>query len=101
MVKELLARTVDALRAEGYEPTWINFTQRNADEPLPQKTFNVHETYRINHNKEANVTVTIEITSWSGIFGKRLGKVNVPKDASEKVLKNRVEKAIEIYLAGE
>ena len=101
MVKELLARTVEALRAEGYEPTWINFSQHNTDEPLPQKTFHVHETCRMNHNQEDNVTVTIEITRWSGIFGKELGKVNVPKDASEKVLKSRVKKAIEIYLAGE
>ena len=101
MIKELLARTVDALRAEGYEPDWINFARRNANEPLPQKTFHVYETCRRNHIQEDNVTVTISITSWSGDWGKTLGKVKVPKDASEKVLKSRVKKAIEIYLAGE
>lgn len=103
MVQDLLERTVNALTERGYAPFYINGSAVDRTAKTPKRTINAHETFRRNHRDEENVTVTIEITEWHAPHGnvwlstgKDLAKIKVPKDASKKVLNNRVEKAIEI-----
>lgn len=102
MVQNLLERTVKALTERGYAPYYINHSKAVNVAGMPKRTMNVHETFRMNHRDEENVTVTVEIIEWHHpqgtewlTTGKRLAKIKIPKDASEKVLSNRVEKAIE------
>lgn len=101
MIK-LLERTIDALRAEEHEPWYINGSHKSNGsfpEETPRKVIAVEETWRRNYKEEKNVTVTIYVIEWniSCSSAKRTEKIKVPKEASEKVLKNRVEKAIAIY----
>lgn len=53
----------------------------------------------MNHrwDRMENVTATIAVINWEKSSGKRVVKINVPKDASDKVIKSRVLKAIEAY----
>lgn len=102
MVQELLERVVEGLREAGVEPWWINYTHRRRaeDEQMPRITVHVRQTRRQNHSSLDNVTVTVEISEWTttkcgGQIGKRIAMVKVPKDASDKVIKNRVEKVLE------
>ena len=104
MVQELLERTVNALTEKGYAPDRVNHTLGKDYGEMRKRQIEVYETFRHNHRDEENVTVTIEVfelqlpngTRWLPTL-KRLGKFKVPKDASDKVLMNRVEKAIETF----
>ncbi len=93
---ELLDRVVKALTDKGYKPHFIQY-QSDTKERVGNRTIDVHETQRINHRKLDNVTVTIEVVEWNGHTGKRIAKIKVPKDASDKVINNRVEQAIAVY----
>lgn len=72
---------------------------------MPEVTAHIDETFRRNYSELENVTVTIEIVRWTKEYvcsasGKRIARIKVPKDASDKVINSRVEKAIE-YLKAE
>lgn len=61
----------------------------------------VSVTYRHNGAAE-NVTVTMEIIETLNDFGcgKRIAKIKIPKNASERVLNNRIDSAISIMKTG-
>ena len=95
-VQNLMERTVECLKAHGYEPWWINHSHHGGGEHT-EKTIDVEETFRMNHRNMDNVTVTISITKWGEKFGKRVFSIKVPKDASDRVIENRVQKVIKAY----
>lgn len=100
---KLLDRVVEGFRTKGVEPWWINYKHEPDTDIVPNKTIHVHETDRMNYRYDLeNVTVTIEVTEWErenygGASGKRLFKIKVPKNASDKVINNRIDKALEYY----
>lgn len=96
-VKGLMDRVIEAFRGKGYEPFWINRVRSDrVSETAPSKTIGVSETFRMNNVRLDNVTVTIEVTEWEGHSGRRIFKTKVPKNASDKVINNRVDKVIEV-----
>lgn len=106
MVQNLLERTVNALTEKGYAPDRVNHMLGKDYGEMRKRQIEVYETDRCNRRwDEGNVTVTIEVfelhlsqdTSWRPHTLKSLGKFKVPKNASDKVLMNRVEKAIETF----
>ena len=104
-VQMLVERVVNAINAEGYEVYWVNHMHSNNESEMTEKTFDVYETFRMNHRDEENVSVTIEVCKWelegSGCAsGKRLVRINVPKNASHRVILNRVLAAIKAYKNG-
>ena len=99
-VNELLNRTVEAIRSAGYKVDNINYriVDWTPDYIHPEKGIGVEETWRRNHSHEPNVTVTIYVFQKCGKSSNRVvGKVKVPKDASDKVISSRVTKIIEMY----
>lgn len=102
-VQILLNRVVEGLKEKGYKPYWINYIHTPDENNIfPRTTIDVKETVRMNHNNLENVTVTIGITRWrrteyGGHRGIKGETVKVPANASEKVLKNRINKVIEAY----
>lgn len=103
-VSNLLDKVVEGIRSRGVEPYWINYEltdDSKRTQETPDKTIHVKETCRINHKDLENVTVTIEVTTWkTDAYGWRLGKdvkIKVPKNASDKVINNRITKALEYY----
>lgn len=66
--------------------------------------FEIEEIYR-NNATEENVTAKIIVTETIEVIDdyrcriKQLGEIRVPKNASDKVIANRVNKAMEIYNA--
>ena len=107
MVQDLLNRVVESFRAKGIEPYFIGFRKSEAykGKEMPEVTIGISETFRQNYSELENVTVTIEIVRWTkedaySSLGKRIARIKVPKDASDKVINSRVEKAIE-YLKAE
>lgn len=99
MVQELLNRVVEAFRTRGIEPYWIEHQHKGwqLGELPPELTIHVYQTFRQNHSRLENVTVTIEVTRWNKTTGKRLARLKVPKDASDKVINNRIDKALEYF----
>ena len=96
-VKGLMDRVVEAFRNKGHEVYWINHIRsEKVSSTLPHKTIAVLETFRMNHTELDNVTVTIEVQEWEGHSGRRIFKTKVPKNASDKVINNRVDKVIEV-----
>ena len=96
-VKGLMDRVIEAFRNKGYEPFWINSVRSDkVSGTVPSKTIDVLETFRMNHTELDNVTVTIDVTEWEGHSGRRIFKTKVPKNASDKVINNRVDKVIEV-----
>ena len=97
-VQILLNRVVKEIESRGYELTFINYSLGGSRQ-LKEKAIDVHETYRYNHSDKDNITVTIEVTTWNlnNLCGKRLFKLKVPANASDKVISNRVDKVIEFY----
>lgn len=94
----LLDRTVKAMKLMGYKPYFIQHMRNPIMEgiELPDLTISVEETFRRNHSKLDNVTVTIVVHEWySDHTGKRIFKTKVPANASDKVINNRITKAIE------
>ena len=59
------------------------------------------DTYRHNGTAE-NVTVTLEIIETLNVHGcgKIIAKIKIPKNASDRVLNNRIDKAISIMKTG-
>ena len=102
-VEKLLDRVVEGFRSKGVEPWWINYKHETWNDVVPNKTIHVHETDRQNYRYDLeNVTVTIEVTEWEHEFGgcasgKQIFKTKVPKNASDKVINNRINKALEYY----
>lgn len=92
---ELLDRVVKALTDKGYKPLSVQY--HVTGEKVGNRSIDVHETQRINHRKLDNVTVTIDVNEWNGCTGHRIARIKVPKDASDRVLNNRVEQAIAVY----
>ena len=96
-VKNLMNRVIEAFRNKGHEVYWINHIRsEKVSSTLPHKTIAVLETFRMNHTELDNVTVTIEVQEWEGHSGRRIFKTKVPKNASDKVINNRVDKVIEV-----
>ena len=99
-VQELINRVVKAFEDEGYGVYWVNHIH-DVDNKTEDngKTFSVYETCRMNHrwDEMENVTATIAVINWGKSSGKIVAKIKVPKDASDKVIKSRVLKAIEVY----
>jgi len=104
-VQNLLERTIAELKNAGLNPYFINGYHEPDERERPEGIeLNVKETFRVNNTLEKNlenVTVTIEVANWTndGAFGigHRVAKIKVPKDASDKVIKNRVAKVLEYY----
>ena len=92
---DLVRRILAELEAQGQKPTTVNGLV--IDKGCKDKSLAVSEVYRSNAT-EQNVTAKIDVIEWkTGNWGKRIATIKVPKDASDKVLKNRVQKAVEIY----
>ena len=94
----LLDRTVKAMKLMGYQPYFIQHHINPVMDgvELPDLTISVEETPRRNHSKLDNVTVTIIVNKWySDRTGKSVFKTKVPANASDKVINNRIAKAIE------
>lgn len=71
----------------------INYVKESGHKHIWMET-----TYR-NNGTDEDVTVTMDITGViNSEYGtcKRLGKIKIPKNASENVLNNRIQKAIEL-----
>lgn len=104
-VQNLLERTIAELKNAGLNPYFINGYHEPDEHKHPEGIqLNVKETFRVNNTLEKNlenVTVTIEVTNWTNegtwATGKCVAKIKVPKDASDKVIKNRVAKVLEYY----
>lgn len=93
---ELLDRVLKCFKERNIEPYWIEHYHENSNwKTIPEFTLDVYQTYRINHHTLDNVTVTIEVAKWNQYSGHRIAKIKVPKDASDKVINNRIDKAIE------
>ena len=98
---ELMKRVVNELVNQGLEcEEKANFTTTKHEVKTGDVFLQIEEVYRHNGTDE-NVTVNIEcyeVTTvyYSDIYHvKRIGNIiKVPKNASDKVIKNRVEKAI-------
>lgn len=98
----LLARVVDGFKTVGVEleqstpgDGWYTKYERVQG----TKVIGVKETYRHNGTSE-NVTATIKVSELGGFEARVLYPlciVKVPKDASTKVIMNRVNKAMEFY----
>lgn len=94
----LLDRTVKAMKMMGYEPYFIQRYRNPIMEGIerPELTISAEETPRRNHSKLDNVTVTIVVHRWyDDNTGERIFKTKVPANASDKVINNRITKAIE------
>ena len=73
----------------------INYAKENGHRHIWMET-----TYR-NNGTDEDVTVTMNITEIvNSEYGtcKRLGKIKIPKNASERVLNNKINKAIELMV---
>lgn len=97
-VTELLDRVVEALRNKGIEPYFIDGVHKGwiAGEYPDGIQLNVKQTFRMNNRDLENVTVTIEVTDWNGRSGHMLARIKVPKNASDKVINNRIEKVLNL-----
>ena len=97
-VEKLVERTVETIRSKGYEPWTINDIIIGNDKMPAPVTIGVREPFSFNKAWTVeNVTCTIEVIKWEGRCGKRILKVKVPENASDKVLNSRVEKVIATY----
>ena len=100
---ELLCRVLKVFEENGIDmddKAFINGVRRGRSGRLEdgERTFLVEETY--GHNGAAeNTTVTIKVTQLEGVCLTPICKLKVPKNASDKVIRNRVEKALESYRA--
>lgn len=99
-VNELLERTIEVINSKGYKVDIVN--HRIVDWTpgyIPhEKGIGIQETCRRNNRNEENVTVTIYVYQKNGSHSNRIiGKVKVPKNASDKVISSRVTKIIEMY----
>lgn len=100
-VQNLVERVVEVIRGSGIEPYFINGQHKDweiGDQP-PKRTMGVDQTFRYNHSDLENVTVTITVSEWTGCTGKRLLKIKVPANASDKAIQNRINKALAVYNA--
>lgn len=106
-VDELFARTKAEFKSRGfviYDNVIGNWFYIEGRRELGARDGQVHETYRRNGTAE-DVTVTIEIFEVtkmdSGrVYGsKRINKIKIPKNASDRVLKNRIDRAEELLKA--
>lgn len=98
---ELMGRVVKDVDNHGLEcEKQANFTTTKHEVKTGEAFLQIEEVYRHNGTDE-NVTVTIECYEITTVYCptiynvKRRGNIiKVPKNASDKVIKNRVEKAI-------
>lgn len=97
-VTELLDRVVEALRESGIEPYFIDGFHKGwiAGEYPDGIQLDVKQTFRMNNRDLENVTVTIDVVNWNGRSGHRIARIKVPKNASDKVINNRVEKVLNL-----
>lgn len=102
----LAKRVVEELNRRGFEMKQIGnsvFTSKQ-DYVEGSRYFYIEETYRQNATEE-NVTAKLKVyengVAWKVDLcaTKYLGEVKIPKNASDKVIANRVNKAMEIYNA--
>lgn len=95
---DLLVRVYNAIIANGIEVWSINNRGDNCQLVVGNKHISISEVYRRNGTSE-NVSVDIGVYEVTGVtqYGgslRRLGHVNVPKCASDKVIQNRISKAL-------
>ncbi len=102
-VETLKSRVVKALEIKGFEINDSEYSAYTAHEKKAgEKWMTIHETCRGNGTEE-NVTVTIEVNTYHEAYNFEIGfgmistiaKVKVPKNASDKVINNRIDKCIE------
>ena len=102
-VDMLKDRVIKALRDRGFEVNEGKFTAYTVHEKKAgEKWIWIHETYRGNGTDE-NVTVTMEVQTYHEAYDFEIGfgmistlaKFKVPKNASDKVINNRIDKCIE------
>ena len=104
---ELLERVVAELEARGLDPHYINGIHvaqaydKNEDfseAPIGSKHINVQTVYRSNGTKE-NVSVKITVSAKVNYYSSlRSIQVKVPKNASDKVIKSRVDQIAWDYI---
>lgn len=102
-VDTLKDRVIKALEDKGFE---VNVNKFSADTTHEKKAgakwIWIHETGRSNGTEE-NVTVTMEVQTYHEAYNfetgfgmiRTIAKVKVPKNASDKVINNRIEKCME------
>lgn len=109
----LVLRIVEEFKNRGYNIEECHAKEWGTDKdviyayeirnPETFRYIKIEETYRSNGTSE-NVTATIRINElvyktvgcWWGI-AKNIATIKVPKDASDKVISNRITKAIEAF----
>lgn len=101
-VQTLQARVVDALQQRGINGSKYNGTIKGdtrwwSEKNEIQRDIMVDETFRQNHADLENVTVRAEVIEWDGCSGTVIARVKVPKDASDRVIENRVEQVLRAY----
>lgn len=102
---QLLDRVFNALLQEGIAPLTVN-CNGNAEEMailynnVGYKYISICTVYRNNGTSE-NVSCKIELSEVisKGGSARRFAEIKVPKDASDKVIKKRIEKAKELLNA--
>lgn len=105
-VQNLVERVAEAIRKNGIEPYFIDGHHKDwkiGDHP-PKRTMDVAQTFRYNHSDLENITATITVSEWTvsrygSCTGKQLLKIKVPANASDKVIQNRINKALAVYNA--
>ena len=91
---ELLVRVEKALMEKGIEPYAINYMSMGKKKEVGEKYISIRTVYRSNGTEE-DVSVKIEVYEKINKYSsKRIESIKVPKDASDKVINNRIEKAI-------
>ena len=89
-MKELMEKIIAEFNANGIEFKKCNYNQFTSD---------IEEVHRHNGTDE-NKNCKIEVTENLGnSCAKRIGEVRVNVNASDRVIKNRVKKIMEIYKA--
>lgn len=101
----LIKRTVENFADRGYtvkslskSNNWFAVGEHNK---RGDRHINFFITYRNNGTYE-NVTVTLEVIEALNDIGcgKRIAKIKIPKNASDRVLNNRIDRAIAIMKTG-
>lgn len=99
---KLLEKVASEFESRGVEPDTIEYASEASEDAPKIGTRQLHiETVQRHNGTAEDVSVNIEITEVTKVnsatwySSKTIAKIKVPKEASDKVIKNRVDKAIE------
>lgn len=101
----LFERTTENIKSRGYQITWLSEQNHwfaiGEHKKKGDRHINVYITYRNNGTFE-NVTVILEVIETLNEYGcgKIIAKIKIPKNASDRVLNNRIDRAISIMKTG-